>query len=72
MNNFHLDQSGYESSHNSWASAASHYCHELNYPVHYEGIDWKQACKDHGFHGAIQKVKAAYRLRQYQQRIGQS
>lgn len=65
-NNFYLNQFNYESTCNSWASAASHYCHELNYPVHYEGIDWKQACRDHGFYGAIMKVKAAYCLRQHQ------
>lgn len=70
MNNFYLDQAGYESKYNSWAMAASHYSNKLNYPVHYEGIDWTQACKDHGFIGAIAKVKAAYRLRQYQRRLG--
>jgi hypothetical protein len=35
--------------------------------VHYEGIDWQQACRDHGFYGAIQKVKEAHRRRKQQQ-----
>ncbi|NBW05267.1 MAG: hypothetical protein EBR92_04985 [Alphaproteobacteria bacterium] len=64
MNAFYLTLADYESRHNSWASAASHYC-QNGYPVHYEGIDWQQACRDHGFYGAIQKVKEAYRARQY-------
>lgn len=64
MNQFHLTRADYESPWNSWASAASEYC-QRGYPVHYEGVDWQQACRDHGFHGAIEKVKAAYRTRQY-------
>jgi hypothetical protein len=28
-----------------------------------EGIDWRDACLDHGFWGAVAKVKGAYRLR---------
>ena len=62
MNNFHLSQSDYESRSNSWADAASNYCRQ-GYPVHYEGVDWTQACRDHGFYGAIMKVKAARRSR---------
>lgn len=69
MNNLFLTQAEYESRHNSWAGAASEYCHN-GHPVHYEGVDWQQACRDHGFYGAIDKVKTAYRLRQYQQRLG--
>ncbi len=69
MNLFHLTQAEYESRSNSWASAATEYCHR-GYPVHYEGIDWQQACRDHGFYGAIAKVKACYRQRQYQRRLG--
>ena len=68
MNPFYLTQDDYESPYNSWASAASHYANAVG-PVTYEGIDWKQACKDHGFFGAIQKVKAAYRQRTSRQRI---
>ena len=65
-NNFYLNHSDYESHYNSWASAASCYVAEHGYPVIYEGINWKQACRDHGFQGAIAKVKAAYRLRLHQ------
>jgi hypothetical protein len=68
MNQFHLTQADYESRWNSWASAASEYC-QRGYPVHYEGVDWQQACQDHGLYGAIDKVKAAYRLRQHQRRL---
>ena len=64
MGLFHLTQADYESAHNSWASAASEYAHQ-GYPVIYEGVNWQQACRDHGFYGAIEKVKAAYRQRQY-------
>jgi hypothetical protein len=69
VNLFYLTQAEYECYGNSWASAASEYCHR-GYPVHYEGIDWQQACRDHGFYGAIDKVKAAYRQRQYKRRMG--
>jgi hypothetical protein len=71
MNVFYLKQFDYESRYNSWASAATNYC-DNGYPVHYEGIDWQQACRDHGFYGAIAKVKAAYRLRRYQERLAAS
>ena len=71
MNAFYLNQFDYESRHNSWAYAATNYC-DIGYPVHYEGIDWQQACQDHGFYGAIAKVKAAYRLRRYQERLATS
>lgn len=66
VNLFRLTQAEYESRSNSWASAATEYCRR-GYPVHYEGIDWQQACRDHGFYGAIQKVKEAHRRRKQQQ-----
>ena len=62
MNPFYLSKADYDSYSNSWASAATNYC-QIGYPVNYEGIDWQQACRDHGFFGAIQKVKTAYRQR---------
>tara|TARA_S200002703_G_scaffold55718_1_gene48296 strand:+ start:224 stop:454 length:231 start_codon:yes stop_codon:yes gene_type:complete len=71
MNVFYLTQFDYESRYNSWASAATNYCGQ-GYPVHYEGIDWQQACRDHGLYGAIAKVKTAYRLRRYQERLAAS
>lgn len=68
MNQFFLTQADYESRWNGWASAASEYC-QRGYPVHYEGIDWQQACRDNGFYGAIEKVKASYRIRQHRRRM---
>ena len=65
MNVFHLSQLDYESRSCGWADAASNYCRQ-GYPVHYEGVDWQQACRDHGFYGAIDKVKTAYRQRKSQ------
>ena len=62
MNPFYLTQADYECHGNAWASVATHYANTVG-PVTYEGIDWKQACRDHGFYGAIQKVKTAYRQR---------
>ena len=47
---------------NSWADSASRSLRD-GYPVTIEGVDWQQACHDHGFYGAIMKVKAAHQLR---------
>lgn len=69
MNAFYLTQADYECHHASWAGAATDYCRR-GFPVHYEGIDWQQACRDHGFWGAVDKVKTAYRQRQYRRLIG--
>jgi hypothetical protein len=46
----------------SWADTASRTV-TAGHPVTIEGVDWQQACRDHGFGGAIMKVKAAHRLR---------
>jgi hypothetical protein len=46
---------------NSWADTASR-ATAAGFAVSIEGIDWATACQDHGFYGAIAKVKAA-RLR---------
>jgi hypothetical protein len=48
--------------HNSWANTASQTLSD-GYLVTIEGVDWRQACRDHGFYGAIQKVKTAHRQR---------
>lgn len=45
-----------------WADAASRAC-DSGFRVVIEGIDWAQACQDHGFYGAISEVKAARRRR---------
>lgn len=48
-----------------WATGASETVAD-GFPVSIEGVDWQQACRDHGFFGAIQKVKAAHRIRKGQ------
>lgn len=45
-----------------WADELSRTNHDGQAVI--EGILWRQACRDHGFWGAVAKVKAAYRLRQ--------
>jgi hypothetical protein len=47
---------------NAWASTATETVRS-GFPVTIEGVSWQEACKDHGFYGAIQKVKAAHRIR---------
>ncbi len=46
----------------SWADTASRTV-AAGHPVTIEGVDWQPACRDHGFYGAILKVKAAHRQR---------
>lgn len=53
----------------AWASNFSTLSHAYGLRVIVEGLDWSQACRDHGFYGAIMKAKAAaqtrYAQRQY-------
>ena len=47
---------------NNWATVASD---SLNagHVVKIEGVNWAQACQDHGFWGAVAKVKARHHAR---------
>ena len=47
---------------NHWATEASQSL-AAGHGVEIEGVDWRQACRDHGFFGAIAQVKARHRAR---------
>jgi len=57
-----LSRQEYASRANSWASNASRE-KASGAQVFVEGIDWSQACKDHGFWGAVGAVKRAHARR---------
>ena len=46
-----------------WASDFSYLGDGYGLTVKVEGMDWKELCRNHGFHGAIEKVKSAARVR---------
>lgn len=46
-----------------WASELTRIARDGHPDLCCEGVAWLQACRDHGFWGAVQKVKAAYRRR---------
>ena len=60
--NYNLADDEYAERTCQWASQATEYYDE-GYPCTIEGVDWSQSCKDHGFWGAVQKVKSRYQLR---------
>ena len=62
---YRLTPAEYDDRGSSWADSASRTVAD-GFPVTIEGVDWQQACRDHGFFGAIQKVEAAYRIRKGQ------
>jgi hypothetical protein len=57
-----ITQQEHDSAFNGWADNASRAC-DAGFRVVIEGVDWAQACQDHGFYGAISKVKAGRRNR---------
>ena len=59
--NLLLTEAEYNCPGNSWADRAAR--NPEGEALTVEGVAWKQACRDHGFFGAIGKVKQAYRVR---------
>jgi hypothetical protein len=57
-----ISREEYASRGNSWADTASREA-DPGVQVFVEGIDWRQACKDHGFWGAVDAVKKAHARR---------
>jgi len=43
----------------AWASDFSYLSDGYGLTVKVEGMDWRELCKNHGFYGAIEKVKSA-------------
>lgn len=59
----HLTPEGFDCPACEWASELTRIARDGHPDLCCEGVTWLQACRDHGFWGAVQKVKAAYRRR---------